>query len=106
LEADPFARYIIHHIFYAMTQPTLGGMTDKVSPGAQQEGTEPKAEPLTQTKPEPSQEDKKSVSGGVTFAHQDKLPKLPIPDLKDTCHKYLDALKPLSTSSWRRMGRS
>lgn len=33
--------------------------------------------------------------GGVTFAHQDKLPKLPIPELDKTCEKYLAALKPL-----------
>lgn len=34
---------------------------------------------------------------GVTFAHQDKLPKLPIPDLESTCDKYLAALKPLQS---------
>lgn len=32
---------------------------------------------------------------GITFAGQDKLPKLPIPDLESTCRKYLDALRPL-----------
>ena len=32
---------------------------------------------------------------GVTFASQDKLPKLPIPLLEDTCRKYKAALKPL-----------
>ncbi|KAI9668904.1 MAG: hypothetical protein M1817_005183 [Caeruleum heppii] len=35
---------------------------------------------------------------GITFAAQDKLPKLPIPDLESTCNRYLDALKPLQTS--------
>lgn len=34
---------------------------------------------------------------GVTFASQDKLPKLPIPDLESSCKKYLEALKPLQT---------
>lgn len=34
----------------------------------------------------------------LTFANQDKLPKLPIPDLESTCQKYLDALKPLQSS--------
>lgn len=34
---------------------------------------------------------------GVTFAHQDKLPKLPIPDLAESCNRYLQALKPLQT---------
>lgn len=32
---------------------------------------------------------------GVTFASQDKLPRLPIPDLTSTCKKYLAALEPL-----------
>jgi len=32
---------------------------------------------------------------GITFAAQDKLPKLPIPDLESSCKKYLAALEPL-----------
>jgi carnitine O-acetyltransferase len=43
----------------------------------------------------PIQEDK--PKGGVTFAHQDKLPKLPIPDLEASCQRYLTALKPLQS---------
>ncbi|QPH10369.1 hypothetical protein C2857_001653 [Epichloe festucae Fl1] len=39
--------------------------------------------------------------GGITFASQDKLPKLPIPDLASTCDKYLQALRPLQTPSER-----
>jgi len=34
---------------------------------------------------------------GITFAAQDKLPKLPIPDLESSCKKYIAALKPLQT---------
>lgn len=34
---------------------------------------------------------------GITFAHQDKLPQLPIPELDSSCKKYLAALKPLQT---------
>lgn len=34
---------------------------------------------------------------GITFEGQDKLPKLPIPDLESTCKNYLEALKPLQT---------
>jgi carnitine O-acetyltransferase len=34
---------------------------------------------------------------GITFANQDSLPKLPIPDLEKTCWKYLEALCPLQT---------
>ena len=36
-------------------------------------------------------------SHGVTYSHQDELPKLPIPDLKDTTEKYLTALRPLQS---------
>jgi carnitine O-acetyltransferase len=34
---------------------------------------------------------------GITFAHQDNLPKLPIPDLDSSLHKYVAALKPLQS---------
>jgi carnitine O-acetyltransferase len=34
---------------------------------------------------------------GITFAAQDSLPKLPIPDLEATCKRYLEALKPLQS---------
>ena len=34
---------------------------------------------------------------GITFAAQDKLPKLPIPDLESSTTKYLAALKPLQS---------
>ncbi|RMZ72844.1 carnitine acetyl transferase [Pyrenophora seminiperda CCB06] len=34
---------------------------------------------------------------GITFAHQDSLPKLPIPELDSSCKKYLAALKPLQS---------
>ena len=35
---------------------------------------------------------------GITFAAQEKLPKLPIPELDATCKNYLDSLYPLQTS--------
>ena len=35
---------------------------------------------------------------GITFAAQDKLPKLPIPELESSTAKYLAALKPLQTT--------
>lgn len=35
---------------------------------------------------------------GITFASQDKLPKLPIPELDSSCKKYLAALKPLQSA--------
>ena len=39
-----------------------------------------------------------SAGDGITFSHQDKLPKLPIPELERTCQKYLQVLRPLQTS--------
>ena len=38
------------------------------------------------------------TDGGITFSGQDKLPKLPIPELEATCKRYLEALKPLQTA--------
>lgn len=35
------------------------------------------------------------ATGGLTFKYQDKLSKLPIPELKDTIDRYLASLKPL-----------
>lgn len=57
---------------------------------------------ILQPRPDPSRgnmgpNDDKSYPG-VTFAHQDKLPKLPIPELADSCDKYLQALKPLQSA--------
>ncbi|KXH42205.1 choline/Carnitine O-acyltransferase [Colletotrichum nymphaeae SA-01] len=40
----------------------------------------------------------KSVEGGVTFAAQEKLKHLPIPELEATAQKYLIALKPLQSA--------
>ena len=34
---------------------------------------------------------------GITFAHEDSLPKLPIPELDSSCKKYIAALKPLQS---------
>ena len=40
---------------------------------------------------------KPKIKQGVTYAGQDKLPKLPIPELGSTTKKYIEALKPLQT---------
>ena len=50
-------------------------------------------------KQEPLAASKDKVSKpGITFAAQDSLPKLPIPDLESTVKKYLKALDPLQTA--------
>ncbi|CAN6661886.1 putative mitochondrial carnitine O-acetyltransferase [Trichomonascus vanleenenianus] len=35
---------------------------------------------------------------GITFANQDKLQKLPIPELEKSCERYLEVLKPLQSA--------
>ncbi|KAL4956745.1 Choline/Carnitine o-acyltransferase-domain-containing protein [Aspergillus filifer] len=62
----------------------------------------PRSTPGPETKIKPTTvdgglTDAVTKSGGVTFAQQDSLPKLPIPELESTCRKYLDALAPLQT---------
>ena len=39
---------------------------------------------------------------GITFAAQDKLPKLPIPELESTLKKYQEVLGPLQTQRERQ----
>ncbi|KAF4123609.1 hypothetical protein GMORB2_6310 [Geosmithia morbida] len=43
-------------------------------------------------------ENDRNKPDGVTFSAQDKLPKLPIPDLEHTTERYLKALKPLQSA--------
>jgi len=43
---------------------------------------------------------------GITFAAQDKLPKLPVPDLEASCNKYLKALEPLQSPKEHRESES
>ena len=46
---------------------------------------------------EPIKSKKPNVKPGITYAAQDSLPKLPIPDLGPTLRKYLEALAPLQS---------
>lgn len=50
-------------------------------------------------KPEGPPQSPKGLGYGkeITYAYQSALQKLPIPDLQDTCRKYLDTVKPLHT---------
>ena len=47
---------------------------------------------------EPLKSKKPDIKPGITFAGQDKLPKLPIPELNSTLEKYLAALSPLQSN--------
>ncbi|KAJ6145477.1 hypothetical protein N7470_009372 [Penicillium chermesinum] len=42
-------------------------------------------------------ESHKATTHGLTFANQDSLPKLPIPELEDTCKRHLESLVALQT---------
>lgn len=69
--------------------------------------SEEKAKEATQKfskeKQEPLKENGESkAKPGITFAAQDKLPKLPIPDLEATCKRYLAALDPLQDAREHR----
>ena len=59
--------------------------------------TDPSASKGHDTMSHADEPNKTSAKSGITFAAQDKLPKLPIPDLQSTCTKYLEALKPLQS---------
>ena len=70
-------------------------------------GKTPRSDPQGQTVVRPSVSTEPPSSDGVqlhkpkkqglTFANQDSLPKLPIPDLEDTCRRHLEALVALQT---------
>jgi carnitine O-acetyltransferase len=59
-------------------------------------------ESYTMREQEPISRKKEQSKTGITFAAQDKLPKLPIPDLDSTMKKYLEALVPLQSSQEHR----
>lgn len=78
-----------------MPQPLnerLAGNLEDIQPGS---NGPPKSNPYTEEQRKPLASHKPHIEQGITFAGQDNLPKLPIPDLKDSIEKYLAALKPL-----------
>ena len=54
-------------------------------------------QPFTASQKEPLANHGPKYQPGITFAAQDKLPKLPIPDLESTLKKYKEVLKPLQS---------
>lgn len=57
-----------------------------------------KGGPYTQSQKEPLANHGPKYQPGITFAAQDSLPKLPIPELQSSLKKYKDVLKPLQNS--------
>lgn len=66
---------------------------------ADQDFTKPKAvkESFDPPQQEPLAHDGVKAKHGITFAHEDELPKLPIPELESSLKKYKDVLAPLQT---------
>ena len=56
------------------------------------------AEKYTESQREPLASQQSKPKPGITFAAQDSLPKLPIPELEGSCKKYLESLKPLQSA--------
>jgi carnitine O-acetyltransferase len=65
--------------------------------GRSLEGAKKASEQFTKDEHDPLASSQLEVKHGITFAAQDKLPKLPIPDLEKTTARYLSALKPLQS---------
>lgn len=63
--------------------------------GRSSDGAKKASESFSKAQKDPLGSDKPEFKQGITFAAQDKLPKLPIPDLESSLKKYLNALKPL-----------
>ena len=74
----------------ASSQPPNNDTDRSPAADSQQAYTPSQREPLASHKPD--------YKPGITYAAQEKLPKLPIPELESTCEKYKNALKPLQNS--------
>ena len=73
----------------AQSQPPISDVERPSDKDAQQSFSPEQKEPLAHhgVKQKP----------GITFAAQDNLPKLPIPELESTLEKYRDVLRPLQS---------
>jgi len=66
--------------------------------GRSAEAAKGKADDYSKADKDPLASHKNDASKpGITFAAQDRLPKLPIPDLEQSCKKYIAALEPLQS---------
>ncbi len=74
----------------AASQPPTSDTDRSSTKSDQQTYSSEQREPLATHKPD--------HKPGITFAAQEKLPKLPIPDLEGSLKKYTEALKPLQSN--------
>lgn len=80
-----------------MVEP-LSNTEDRGDTGRSFESAKEANEKFSHVEQNPILDEKPKAQTGITFAAQDKLPKLPIPKLEDTLDKYLHAVKPLQTT--------
>lgn len=84
--------------FGTESSPTMALESSKEVPVRSEKGAKELADAYTTDEKNPLSASKNPASKpGILYAAQEKLPKLPIPDLEATCKKYIDALDPLQT---------
>lgn len=65
--------------------------------GRSHDGAKKVSDGYTKEQKDPLASNQPSHKQGITFAAQDRLPKLPIPELDSSLTRYLAALKPLQS---------
>lgn len=65
--------------------------------GRSHEGVKKVSDGFTKDQKDPLASNQPNPKEGITFAAQEKLPKLPMPNLESSTTKYLAALKPLQS---------
>lgn len=87
-------------LFESMTSAKSGenGVLPSAEGGRSSEAATNATDSFPKDKQEPIKSKKPNIQPGITYAAQEKLPILPIPELSSTLKKYLDALAPLQSS--------
>lgn len=79
----------------SLNESLAGSQPPNSEPGTTSEAKEQRG--YSETQREPLASHKPDNKPGITYAAQDELPKLPIPELEKTCQNYLNALRPLQS---------
>ena len=95
-------RYFTKPTSLLESMSSANGKADGVSPTeAGTRSTEAAADTkdsFSKNSQEPIKSKKPNIKPGITYAAQDNLPKLPIPELSSSMNKYLEALAPLQSN--------